>query len=263
MPDAVAASKFAPSYDTNSAGLVKDLVTGLMWERTWDSRTHTWEGAKAYCGALGLGGFDDWRMPTKIELEALLDETRAAAPLINTSVFPGTLSQTTYWSSSPNVEFPGTQSAWVLMLEVGLSSYMDTTGTASIRCVRNTVLASGAPGDRYVVDAGADTVTDTRTTLVWQRTVSTSTYSWDGAKSYCATRGAGWRLPALKELLTLIDPTRINPAIASVFPDTPATEFWSASPSAGDGTSAWWATMYNGYTDGYLKTSMEHVRCVR
>lgn len=40
-------------------------------------------------------------------------------------------------------------------------------------------------------------------------------------QTYCAGRGAGWRVPALKELLTLIDPTRISPAVARHLPNLP------------------------------------------
>ena len=40
-----------------------------------------------------------------------------------------------------------------------------------------------------VEDAARDTITDERTGLVWQRTLSMGNHTWEGAKSYCAELG--------------------------------------------------------------------------
>src|SRR5690606_37127045 len=119
-----------------------------------------------------------WRLPTRIEVESLLDVTRSSVPYINTSVFHGITSQTILWSSSTDVESP--EAAWALSFEYGITTSGDKTWPAKVRCVRRTArLAAGTPTNRYVVNQGADTVTDTRTGLVWQRTVSTTTYTWE------------------------------------------------------------------------------------
>ncbi len=89
MPDATPGAKFAPSYDTSTAGVVRDAVTGLIWQRdtpaSYPGCTATitnagdgclLAGARAYCANLTLGGRSDWRLPSKIELESLLDTTR-------------------------------------------------------------------------------------------------------------------------------------------------------------------------------------------
>ena len=71
-----------------------------------------------------------------------------------------------------------------------------------------------APGGRYVVEEG--TVTDTRTRLTWQRSPDLTPRGWTLAAPYCSDldlNGKGWRLPSVKELLTLVDESRWGPAI--------------------------------------------------
>lgn len=105
---------------------------------------------------------------------------------------------------------------------------------AWVVCLLPCLLArADAPPGRYtVIDDG--TVYDTRTKLTWQQSVVATAANADGAAVYCkglALAGGGWRLPTVSELLTLVDPTRKNPAIDSTaFPDTPAVAFWSATP---------------------------------
>ena len=71
MPNPASAGLPNPSsYDTSIAGVVRDNVTGLMWQQT-DVLTGditTLSGAAAYCSALRLGGFTDWRLPSRIEI---------------------------------------------------------------------------------------------------------------------------------------------------------------------------------------------------
>ncbi|UJR78173.1 DUF1566 domain-containing protein [Sandaracinus amylolyticus] len=63
-----------PSSGTTEIGpdVVRDDATCLMWEaHPGFVGGGNWEPAKAYCGALTAGGFDDWRMPTVTELASL------------------------------------------------------------------------------------------------------------------------------------------------------------------------------------------------
>jgi len=125
---------------------------------------------------------------------------------------------------------------------------------------------ANAPAGRYTTANG--TVYDTKTKLTWQQTVASGTYNWAGAKTYCAglsLNGTGWRLPTIKELQTIVDDSRTNPAIdTTAFPSTPADWFWSSSPLAGSSSSAW--SVY--FDFGYSVTSdvsdfSNYVRCVR
>lgn len=127
--------------------------------------------------------------------------------------------------------------------------------------------AATAPPERYILAVG--TVTDTKTKLVWQRTVSSTTFSWEDAKTYCAglgasLGGAGWRVPTVKELQTIVDDSRSDPAIDPIaFPDTPSTALWSSSPLIGSPSYAWNVYFYTGGTYTFYAENPFAVRCVR
>jgi len=121
---------------------------------------------------------------------------------------------------------------------------------------------AATPADRYQENAANDTVTDTRTGITWQRTVSPGSYTWPAANAYCAGLGTGWRVPTLKELLTLVDPARHDPAIAPVFRDTPPMIFWTATRNVHD-KALWCVSFSLGYTSTYSDTNTLRVRCVR
>jgi hypothetical protein len=141
-----------------------------------------------------------------------------------------------------------------------------------------TSASANAPAGQYVVTAGGTgngTVYDTKSKLTWQQTVSSTTYSWADAKTYCAgvaasLGGTGWRLPTLKELQSLVDYSQsTGPMIDSnAFSSTPSAEFWSASPLAGSPSNPWYVDFNNGHT-GFAFTSLGgvsvtlNVRCVR
>ncbi len=283
MPDALAGSKVAPSYDTGNAGIVVDKVTGLVWQRDLPATytgcigqdtsaqgqvgdACTWSDAKKYCEGLTLAAQSDWRLPTKIELESIIDETKSN-PAIDTAAFVG--APGVFWTASPSVTptVGASGVAWVVGVGSGRSQDDSTDVAHRARCVlRTSPLGAATPGDRYVVDTGANTVTDMRTGLVWQRVTKTGSFNWDDAKAQCT---GGFRLPAHKELLTLVDPTRTSPSIDSVFrgetesQDTPLDGFWTASPHVGSSGNAWRVNVIDGSSDYVSTAVMYHVRCVR
>lgn len=75
---------------------VAQVVDNLEWSATLlDGKTVDYKAALAAAEALGEG----WRLPTRFELESLLDLSRHD-PAIDTEKFPDTKS-TWYWTSSP------------------------------------------------------------------------------------------------------------------------------------------------------------------
>jgi hypothetical protein len=60
-------------YENNGDGTITDLNTGLMWQKTPDFKRHVFEDAATYCNELGIGGYDDWRLPTVKELYSIAD----------------------------------------------------------------------------------------------------------------------------------------------------------------------------------------------
>jgi hypothetical protein len=119
---------------------------------------------------------------------------------------------------------------------------------------------------RYVISTDGNEVTDSTTGLIWRRCAegmkistngcsgSATAYSSDQAQSWAKnealTSGKPWRLPSLKELSSIVDKSRCNPAIDTVaFPGTPGSPFWSAPPAAGESSYAWGVNFDYGYVD--------------
>jgi hypothetical protein len=86
------------SYDTSVAGVVRDNVTGLVWQRVVDGAGYTWSAAQTFCANLVLGGCDQWRLPTRIELVSILDYSRRS-PAIDPAAFPNTPPEA-FWTLS-------------------------------------------------------------------------------------------------------------------------------------------------------------------
>jgi len=80
-----------------------------------------------------------------------------------------------------------------------------------------------------------DVVLDKETRLVWQRVPDTAKKSWDAAIVYSHTTAVagrkGWRLPAIEELLSLVDPTRTNPTLPLGHPFSVQVDdfYWSST----------------------------------
>jgi hypothetical protein len=133
---------------------------------------------------------------------------------------------------------------------------------ATLPCYPIASASADAPPGRYVIANG--TVYDTKTKLTWQQAPSASKYFLADAKAYCS---GTWRLPTVKELLTIVDDSRINasgmPAIDPVaFPGTPAYGFWSSTPPPGGGTGGWEVQFYSGFALSFGSDSRDYVRCV-
>jgi len=109
-----------------------------------------------------------------------------------------------------------------------------------------------------------DTITDTKTGLMWQKQF-TNPLSWaqavDYAKKLNLAGHSDWRLPTIKELITLIDFGKYEPVTG--FPEMSPDYFWSSSSYAPHSGFAWVVDFYNGKGDPVDKDCDLYVRCVR
>ncbi|MBP9890090.1 MAG: DUF1566 domain-containing protein [Leptospiraceae bacterium] len=99
----------APFTD-NGDGTVKDNATGLVWQKCSIGQTYTnstCSGAATtelagnaiyYCGLSSLAS-RGWRMPNMNEIRSIVDYSKSTSPMIDTAVFPNTVSGI-YWSST-------------------------------------------------------------------------------------------------------------------------------------------------------------------
>lgn len=105
--------------------------------------------------------------------------------------------------------------------------------------------------------------------LIWQDNCDAGVFKldWQGAKKYCENLELNshndWRLPSVKELSSLTDITKINPAINSKFKNIKNDFYWSSTPYASNVSGAWVVNFAHGYTFWDLKTKENFVRCVR
>ncbi len=114
-------------------GVVVDHATGLMWSKATVAKGKTWAEAKAVAEAVRLGGYTDWRLPTRAELLTLVDDTRSN-PAIDTSRFD--CESDWYWTSTPLASSPSVF-AWVVFFYDGYALYFRQVNGGRVRAVRS------------------------------------------------------------------------------------------------------------------------------
>jgi hypothetical protein len=102
---------------------------------------------------------------------------------------------------------------------------------------------------------------------MWQQN-EPGTKTWSDAISYCEGLSLGgytdWRLPNVKELESLIDDTRYNPAInTSIFPNATSSYYWQSTTAASYPNAAYYVDFRDGVVFYYSKVDSIKVRCVR
>jgi hypothetical protein len=250
------------SYDTTDRGVVLDRVTGLSWQRVLDPGVYNLHPASNYCSSLTLEGHDDWRLPAMIELASIADTSRTD-PAADPVAFANTPS-VPFWSSQTDITNSGL--GWFVSFKTG-GSYVgnDIRRFARVRCVRGHRSCADLKVSAYSL--AGDSARDKYTGLTWQRGVEHDTYAWQDANSFCSrldVNGGGWRLPSLRELLTLVDVARFEPSIdESTFPATPSELFWSSSPSLAPAGTAWGVNFTRGSSAAASVGTKAHVRCTR
>ena len=107
-----------------------------MWTVEDNGEDITWQGAVAYAGALRLGGFSDWRLPTIGELERLHNGAGISDDTINIRP-PFQLTSWVIWSSERLSQESPTPMQ-VFLFNRGFPYFMEASGSDGLRalCVR-------------------------------------------------------------------------------------------------------------------------------
>ena len=115
--------------------MVKDPVNNLIWEDTLhaseDKLTHP--EAKAYCQALKLGTYENWRLPTLTELLSIVDYRRYRPAILKE--FKHVDNDTIYWSSTVSARTG--DDFWGIVFRDGATKTASGLYGRYIRCVRD------------------------------------------------------------------------------------------------------------------------------
>ena len=295
------------SYTTLSQGneeCLKDNATGLIWEQKTDDGglrdkdwNYTWYASgnsthgtlgsdtcggvlngqcntQAYLAALNAKsycGYNDWRIPTRMELLSITDRNRTTA--INPA-FVNT--QPSYYWTTSLVAAQG-DSAWYVEFLGGRAADQYMSNGYSVRVVRGDWSSATAANVRYELINNGREVLDNQTKLIWSRcslgqtwdgsacTGSAIETSWSDALLRARSLGSGYRLPNIKELESLVDETS-QPAINSLFVASPYDYrgydgyYWSSSLVHGDDNYAWIVVFFNGETTGGTAAKLARIR---
>ena len=234
-----------PSYKDNADKTVSDLVTGLMWQQTMDTKM-TYEEAIVYANESMLGGHDDWRIPSIKELFSLIifsgvsgGET-AKKLFIDTDYFDQPLGDISIgereidaqvWSSTIYTGITMNKNETVFgvnFIDGRIKGYNLTLprGNTDNKGYFRLVRGNTSYGKNTFVDNGDGTISDLATGLMWQAFDDGQVRNWEEALSYSEELAladySDWRLPNAKELQSIVDYSKSlqatnSPAIDDMF----------------------------------------------
>ncbi|MBN2725729.1 MAG: DUF1566 domain-containing protein [Deltaproteobacteria bacterium] len=300
------------NIDSDGA-VVVDKITDYFWQKCsagqseveclGQAETMNWYQALDYCATLTAGGYQDWRLPDRYEIQSIVDYSRQS-PVFDEVIFINSPSKfheiyemwwsECYWSVT---DYSGDSDvAWALLSNSGdisegsgyeyhlndkLSSDWDG---CYVRCIRGD--SEFLEKRRYIVSS-AGTTGDLSTGLVWQR-CSFGEYGdnceegealmldWKSSLAYCENLSLGgksdWRLPNIIELVSIIDSSRKYPSIdTEAFPNTPFygelfdnnAGQYWSSTARNYNSFALYADFSTGFSHFYIQSESRHVRCVR
>jgi uncharacterized delta-60 repeat protein len=239
--------------------VVEDNITGLMWEDSIAPiPVSDFNAAFDRCDFLSLNGYEDWRLPSVMEFNTIIDHNDTSMVGYN-KVFVNRGS-TNSWTS----DISETANAWSYAPAVGTTfKYVQTNSTLySGKCVR------GLPLERpsFTRDGSNEVVVEHSSALMWQDNVEVSTtdYEWTSAINHCENLVHGnyndWRMPNINELITLFDPAESN-YINATFTHRTASATWASTSKDSARTNA--MVMSIGAFTKVSKSNLNKVRCVR
>lgn len=230
-----------------------DPLTNLTWAHAQPFGSMDHATAIATCAGMGNG----YRLPTRYELLSVINY-EGSGPALDPTAFP-VADTRTHWTASTYAGVAA--SAWAVAVYYGKPEGWATTEKHWLRCVRGQEIGLSPPG-RWV--RSQDIVRDTHTGLDWDASESANV-NFAGATAHCAQKGPGWRMPQVRELLSLIDDSHASPALdPTAFSGASSDWFWSSTDFATAAHQNWFVSFYDGQTNvSPRNTSTGRVRCVR
>ncbi len=113
---------------------VRDNETGLVWERSPETKTMNWSAARFACAKRAISGRMGWRLPSLHELASLLDPSVSPGPTIPQGHPFTNVQPAHYWTAT---SFAGKSThAWNVGFIMGMTHDIKTSENHNIWCVR-------------------------------------------------------------------------------------------------------------------------------
>jgi hypothetical protein len=249
--------------------VVTDQATGLRWLDEW---TTTYSDFAANPLA-SCGSRPGWSYPSLQELASLILESGDASqnPVSALLFPPEILSGTGAYLLTSQRCAAFANNHWFIQARNGLIRNQAAAGVAGqTLCVQRPTGPVNAPFTRYTSHtpvAGQDVWRDRVTGLWWsgQQSLLADGRTWFQALSYCQGMSLGgqtdWRLPNVKELLSVVDYTRHSPS--ATMSAMQVANYWSSTTRANTPASAVVISFGEGKMELLGKTSAAAARCVR
>lgn len=308
-----------PRFVDNGDGTFTDFQTNLRWEKKvagsgclhCSDDFYSWEpglarGPRASVfdwlsrvnaepGDVepGLGGHGDWRLPSREELESLVDCNFGPAcihPLVGSTAIDAP-----FWTFTTRGDEPSR--AWQISFNMGLVFDSPKNFDAHVRAVRGgqPVRVPDGPVPRFI-DNFDGTVTDTVTGLMWETKVPGSgcvrcvdeEFAWEPGRATSAKPSifdwlsqlngyftdigpaqpgfaghSDWRIPSRAELESIVDCGAGSPCIDPVFGSTRTDLYWTTTALGQTPERAWKISFGAGSVTDGPKHDLAYVRAVR
>jgi hypothetical protein len=244
--------------------LTEPEIQALYQKRIFPGEFNDGKNTESYIHQLNekrFGGFNDWRLPSAHELSSF-PNCGKEYPAVETDYFQDIVADM-YWTDtnlSSTVNY-----AWVVHFDHGWCDYKSKGSLYHVRAVRG---RQNLLSDHFV-NNGDETVTDIATGLMWQLETPDTKQNWGNALASCENLSLAqfndWRLPAPKEIRSIIDFRYFQPAIDSkYFPDTMSEHYCtSASSIKHDYQRPWLMATSSGGDTNSMKTTANYYRAVR
>ena len=195
----------------NGDGTISDNTTGLMWIKDADTFNGlSWDEARTQIQDASIAGYSDWRLPEITELENLYSTLSQSGVFVPTPFSNLEIDGSTdwYWSNTagePVCWYTAcSDTAYYFRFDLGITGSGEVNyklNALAVRTDANSILCEFR-------DNGDNTITDTRTGLMWpkdamSREVPGGSY-WRNAETaisqFVYAGYSDWRLPTLSEL---------------------------------------------------------------
>jgi hypothetical protein len=120
-------------FETRTIGgdeVVKDSVTGLMWQKTYKDNVKKFADALSTCENLEYAGFSDWRLPNKNELATLANYGKYKPA----SDFSGMPENRSFRTSTSDAK--SNKNAWYILFSDSDINFGGKSNSDIVRCVR-------------------------------------------------------------------------------------------------------------------------------